>query len=105
MVNRWNGKTLEIDETNGTILSTMVAAGKKERNNTFSGVLMGDCSPSGSDDSLRTTGLYGFRQGKQSFAFKEDGTAFIGESGFGRINFDGTKGEIKSSGYDTGTGV
>ena len=105
MVNRWNGKTLEIDETNGTILSTMVAAGKKERNNTFSGVLMGDCSPSGSDDSLRTTGLYGFRQGKQSFAFKEDGTAFIGESGFGRINFDGTKGEIKSSGYDTGTGL
>lgn len=105
MVNRWNGKTLEIDETNGTILSTMVAAGKKERNNTFSGVLMGDCSPSGSDDSLRTTGLYGFRQGKQSFAFKENGTAFIGESGFGRINFDGTKGEIKSSGYDTGTGL
>ena len=52
MVNRWNGKTLEIDETNGTILSTMVAAGKKERNNTFSGVLMGDCSPSGSDDSI-----------------------------------------------------
>lgn len=105
MVNRWNGKILEIDETNGTILSTMVAAGKKEKNNTFSGVLMGDCSPSGSDDSLRTTGLYGFRQGKQSFAFKEDGTAFIGESGFGRINFDGTKGEIKSSGYDTGTGL
>lgn len=103
MVNRWNGKTLEIDETNGTILSTMVAAGKKEKNNTFSGVLMGDCSPSGSDDSLRTTGLYGFRQGKQSFAFKEDGTAFIGESGFGRINFDGTKGEIKSSSYDTDT--
>lgn len=103
MVNRWNGKTLEIDETNGTILSTMVAAGKKEKNNTFSGVLMGDCSPSGSDDSLRATGLYGFRQGKQSFAFKEDGTAFIGESGFGRINFDGTKGEIKSSSYDTDT--
>lgn len=101
MVNKWNGKTLEIDETNGTILSTMVAAGKKEENNTFSGVLMGDCSPSGSDDSLRATGLYGFRQGKQSFAFKEDGTAFIGESGFGRINFDGTKGEIKSSSYDT----
>lgn len=105
MVNKWNGKTLEIDETNGTILSTMVAAGKKEENNTFSGVLMGDCSPSGSDDSLRATGLYGFRQGKQSFAFKEDGTAFIGESGFGRINFDGTKGEIKSSSYDTGTGL
>lgn len=103
MVNKWNGKTLEIDKTNGTILSTMIAAGKKEENNTFSGVLMGDCSPSGSDDSLRTTGLYGFRQGKQSFAFKEDGTAFIGESGFGRINFDGTKGEIKSSSYDTDT--
>jgi len=34
-----------------------------------------------------------------SYAFKEDGTAFIGPAGKGRIQFDGNKGIIASSGY------
>jgi hypothetical protein len=41
MINHWDGK-LSIDEDNGTILSTMVGAGFKNTDNTFSGVLMGD---------------------------------------------------------------
>jgi hypothetical protein len=31
-----------------------------------------------------------------SYALKEDGTAFIGKSGSGRILFDGNKGTIAS---------
>jgi hypothetical protein len=41
MLNKWDG-SLTIDEKNGTILASMVGAGIKDRNNTFSGVLMGE---------------------------------------------------------------
>jgi hypothetical protein len=41
VLNHWDGK-FKIDEKNGTILSTMVGAGYKNEDNTFSGVLMGD---------------------------------------------------------------
>lgn len=41
MLNEWDGK-LQTDESKGTILSTMLGAGRKNKNNTFSGVLIGD---------------------------------------------------------------
>jgi hypothetical protein len=41
MLNSWDGK-LTIDEDNGIILSTMLGAGKKNNQNQFSGVLIGD---------------------------------------------------------------
>jgi hypothetical protein len=41
MLNSWNGD-LTIDEENGTILATMLGAGKKNSDNQFSGVLIGD---------------------------------------------------------------
>lgn len=97
MLNRWDGN-LTINEENGIILSTMVGAGKKNSDNTFSGVLMGDVAEA-SDDSLNGIGLYGFHQGTQSFGFKVDGTAFIGKSGRGRIEFDGNNGIIQSGNF------
>jgi hypothetical protein len=42
MLNEWDG-SLTIDEENGTILSAMIGAGRKNiEDNTFSGVLLGD---------------------------------------------------------------
>jgi hypothetical protein len=41
MLNSWDGG-LTIDEENGIILSTMLGAGRKNDDNTFSGVLIGD---------------------------------------------------------------
>ena len=41
MLNAWDGE-LSIDEKNGTIMSAMVGSGKKNSDNTFSGVLMGE---------------------------------------------------------------
>ena len=95
MLNAWNGE-LTIDEKNGTILSSMIAAGKKEDDNSFTGVILGDVSA----DIGTHTGVYGFEHGEQCYAFKDDGKAFIGKSGSGQINFDGNKGEIKSGSYD-----
>jgi hypothetical protein len=55
---------------------------------------MGDV---GKSDSGAKMGLYGYHNGAQSFGFKTDGTAFIGKSGAGRIEFNGTKSVITSN--------
>jgi hypothetical protein len=96
MINDWDG-TFTIDEENGTILSTMIGAGKKDSFNTFSGILMGDVNSASSGKS--GIGLYGFHQGAQSFCFNIDGTAFLGKSGHGRIDFNGNQGTIQSGNY------
>ena len=51
-----------------------------------------------------TTGLYGFYHGAMSYAFKDDGTGFIGRDTGGRINFDGTSGEITSNRFACNAG-
>ena len=98
MLNEWDGK-LTIDEKNGTILSMMVGAGRKEADNSFSGVLMGDIQTNTNNELIDSIGLYGYHKGAQSYGFKVDGTAFIGKSNTGRIEFDGSKGTITSTQY------
>ena len=95
LVNDWDGTSLTWDEDNGAILSTMIAAGAKDGNNKFTGVMMGDWHAKG-DESLDTPGLYGYNKGAQTFGFKTDGTGFIGGSGKGRIEFDGNEAIISN---------
>lgn len=109
MLNNWDG-SLEIDEENSTILSNLIGAGKKNDDNSFSGVLMGEVESKGGiqiyeeNTLLKRTlahnhtgmGIYGFHEGAQSFGFNINGTAFLGKSGGGRISFDGTHGFIYS---------
>ena len=97
MLNSWDN-SLTFDEKNGTILSTMIGAGKKDGLNRFSGVLLGEILDQVTE--LSKSGVYGYHQGEQSFGLLEDGTAFLGKSGKGRILFDGNKGVIQSSNYD-----
>ena len=100
VINKWDGKTLTIDKEMGTILSTSIAAGKKETDNTFTGVMLGDWSSTSSDASLtKNTGVYGFHHGAMSYAFKDDGTGFIGKDAVGRIEFDGNEAVISSANY------
>ena len=96
-LNDWNGE-FQINEANGTILSTMIGAGKKTSNNTFEGILMGDINAGANFDTYNANGigLYGFNDGAQSFYFGVDGTAFLGKSTSGRIKFDGNDGFIYS---------
>lgn len=100
-LNDWNG-CLEIDEANGTILSTMIGAGVKTEQNTFEGVLMGDIEAGANFDSDNANGIgiYGFNDGAQSFHFGINGKAFLGKSGRGRIKIDGNKGTITSASYE-----
>lgn len=101
MLNSWDGDFI-INEKNGTIMGTMFGAGKKDVNNTFTGVLMGDIEAGAGlkDGNKSGIGLYGFYQSEQSFGFNVDGTAFIGRAGRGRIVMDGNNGILQSGSYD-----
>lgn len=96
LVNDWDGKSLTWNAEDGAILSTMIAAGTKDNNNKFTGVMMGDWHTK-ADESLDVPGLYGYDKGQQSFGFRTDGTGFIGNSGKGRIEFDGNKALITNA--------
>ena len=102
MLNNWDG-TFTIDEANGTLMSTMLGAGKKTKNNTFEGVLIGDIAAGDGFDSDNASGIgiYGFNDGDQSFYFGTDGTAFLGKSNRGRILFNGNSGTISSASYQS----
>ncbi len=114
MLNSWDG-SLTIDEKNGTILSTMIGAGRKSSNNTFEGVLMGDVAIGTNSNigfekkndvgfsNMTGLGIYGFHDGAQSFGFNIDGTAFLGKAGAGRILFSGNYGVIASANWFTGS--
>ena len=129
LINHWNGE-LSIDEKNNAILAAKVVAGKKNSDNTFSGVMMGDWSgpeiiyeliedpddptlqikkpkiENGATETImaNNTGIYGFYHGAAAFGFKDDGTAFIGQDGKGRLQFDGNKSTIESNAFATGLG-
>lgn len=105
VINKWDGKTLTMDEENGTILATAMAVGRKEDDNTFTGVMLGDWTQETVDDSLsKATGIYGFHQGAMCYALMDNGTAFLGKNSVGRINLDGNEATIKSSNYQEPNG-
>lgn len=108
MINKWDG-SLDVGTTDpGTILAPRLVAGMKhDDDNTFSGIMLGNWGDQNADNSLTSgeTGLYGFDHGEQTYAFRQDGTAFIGKSGAGRIEFDGNEGIIESGAFTAGTGM
>ena len=101
MINEWDGN-LVIDNQNNAVLAAQVIAGKKDTQNRFSGVILGDIGSSSNVEQQfnNTTGLYGYSEGEQSYALLESGIAYFGKSGKGRIYFDGNSGTIKSSDWD-----
>lgn len=96
-INDWDGKSLQLDSDK--MLTPFLGAGKIDEQG-FSGVMLGDAATVVEDGSTPLTGIYGYGQGEQSFAFKEDGTAFIGKAGEGRIYFNGNDGLIYSANFD-----
>ena len=130
ILNGWNGE-LKIDNENNVVLAAKIAAGKKNKDdNTFSGVMMGDWSgeevvyeeiedPNDPTNTIKQpkkingatetaiaehTGIYGFYHGAASFGFRDDGTAFIGKPGAGRLEFNGDKSTIESNAFAEGKG-
>lgn len=106
---QYNG-TVTVDKNNNIIYSPRILAGKYEDTDAgagqkvFTGVALGDYGGKDTDPSMRLTGIYGFNKGTQVYAFKENGTAFIGSSN-GRINFDGTNATLYNSNYESNQGM
>lgn len=99
LLNDWDG-SLTLNEKDGIILSTMLGAGRKNSNNTFSGVLIGDVKAgTGLDTMQEATGVYGIHEGQLSYGFRDNGTGFIGKSGHGQILLDGNTSVIRNAGY------
>ena len=99
-VNQWNGTDIVLDDNTGIVLASAFAAGKKDEDNKFSGVMIGDFSRDVASPELSAqTGIYGFHKGETSYAFLENGTGYIGKEGKGRIWFDGDSSQIYSSNW------
>lgn len=101
MVNRWDGK-FYTDVENNFLGAAQIAAGKKDKNtNTFTGVLIGDFGTKQNADSSISynTGVYGYNNGYQVYALKDDGTATFGKSSTGQIIINGTSSIIESKDF------
>lgn len=103
-LNDWDGNSISIDKDgNGMILSPQVGAGKKNKDNSFTGVLIGTVDDA--QDSRQQTGLLGYAEGVRSiFLDAETGKAEFGTKGSNQIIIDPSSGkaEIKSGNYVSG---
>jgi hypothetical protein len=52
----------------------------------------------GKDSAQNQIGLYGYKDGINTFGLREDGTAYFGAAGDGRISIDGTNATIEGGG-------
>jgi hypothetical protein len=91
---------MKIDEENNVAMMARLGAGRKNDDGSYSGVLLGDWVPEIEDGSWKGTGIFGYDHGKVAYGLREDGTAFLGKSGSGRINFNGNEGLIYSDNFD-----
>lgn len=85
-INGWDGTNLQTDS--GFVLAPQVGAGEKDANNLFTGVVMGK------DTAQTKVGLYGYQSGINTFGLREDGIAYFGRTGYGRIVINGQKAVI-----------
>ena len=104
LINGWDGNSISINNDEGLILSPQVGAGKKENDNSFTGVFIGSVQEDANSDV--ETGLYAYSHGQRTIALNaEDGSAEFGTTGSGQIIIDPSTGaaEIKSGNYVAGT--
>lgn len=84
-INEWTN-VFELNQgKDGSILSPLLIAGKKEGNNQFTGIMVGQIDVGGSS---RNTGVYGFNQGQARFWLNDKAEFFVGDSGNNQIYLD-----------------
>lgn len=107
LMNDWDGNSIQIKEDEGLILSPQVGAGKKEQDNSFTGVFLGSVEETGKEVE---TGLFGYSSGERTIALDaSDGSARFGKTGSGQIVIDPSTNQaiLTSGNYNTtaGTGM
>ena len=92
---------MQINEDENTILASTIGAGKKDLENRFSGVVLGELKKVTEDkETIEKEGILGFHEGEVSFGLLNDGTATLGKSGHGQIQFNGINGYIMSGNFN-----
>ena len=76
-VNSWGGNEIEIDANGQYLIAPQIGAGKKNKDNTFTGVLMGTLINTGDKQGTADDGLFGFQNGVQTFRLGSDGSAYF----------------------------
>lgn len=82
----WNGNSIQLKESGGYLYTPQIGAGKKESDESFTGMIMGKAK----EGNVEKTGLLGYSHGEQSlFLDSESGGAIFGKgSGEGQISID-----------------
>lgn len=82
----WNGNSIQLKESGGYLYTPQIGAGKKESDESFTGMVMGKAK----EGNVEKTGLLGYNHGEQSlFLDAESGGAIFGKgSGEGQISID-----------------
>lgn len=93
-INGWDGVSVNLGtEQDAHIFAPQVGAGiKDDITNKFTGVVMGK------DSSQNKIGLYGYQNGISTFGLMQDGKAYFGAAGKGRIEIDGNNATIEGGG-------
>lgn len=97
-INGWDGNSIELNEDSGVILAPQMGAGRKESDNSFTGVVMGTENVAGAE----CVGLLGYNHGERTiFLDAESGKAEFGKNNGGKIILDPSsdKAQIYSGNY------
>lgn len=87
-LNDWDGNSIKLKEDEGFILAPQIGAGKKESDNSFTGVVMGQVQEGGR--TTKDVGLLGYSHGIRSFFLdSQTGGAIFGKNR-GKITIDPT---------------
>ena len=106
-LNDWDGNSINLDKDNNqTILAPQIGAGKKNTDNSFTGIFMGQVltHPTLEEEQSTTeTGLFGYNSGQRSiFLDAETGKAEFGTNNSGKLIIDPTDStaKIQSNNYN-----
>lgn len=86
-INDWDGNSIQINNDGGYILSPQMGAGVKNKQNQFTGVLMGEViTPNKKESDI---GLLGYANGDRTFFLNsKNGSAIFGKTNKGQITID-----------------
>ena len=87
MLNDWDGISIDIDEEDGHILAPKIGAGSKDKDNTFTGVIMGLTKDKNQKDAHH--GLFAYSHSIKTFSlYSDSGAAVFGKAGQAQIIID-----------------
>lgn len=91
-INEWDGNSIQLDADGNTmLLAPQAGFGKKENNNSYTGVLLGTVKDY-SNNGLIKTGMFGYNSGVRTFILdSEQGSAIFGSTGSAQIVIDPTQ--------------